>query len=146
MKIDKFMDINNNPMYGLIRMSEPEIKKLNNALNAYFGENDDKINVSMKKLFLDFAKKYYPSHISYLALELAGEYNDSSYNCTLAYISAFDDSDNEVPILRGKEREARLKMREFAAPVQTVDNVDELEVPIIINIKPEKLPELYIKY
>lgn len=71
---------------------------------------------------------------------LDSEYNDETYEHKVQYVGVYDKSGAEIHPLRGKEREARKKMKEAVermgcAPSEAEDPVEE----IVLRMSPVEL-------
>lgn len=69
------------------------------------------------------------------------EYNDEGYDCTTKSVIVFDEKDNELVPIKGKEFEARENVPEFH------NNQDYIEEPLdnmVVSLN-VTFPELYVK-
>jgi hypothetical protein len=100
---------------------------------------------------IEFAKKYYPSEATTMAMHVHSEYNDSTYDNTFQYIIVYDMDGNELPPLKKTAKECRERWTTEYLPIpdtssghysasESDDPMDDVVIQLTIDI-----PELYIK-
>jgi hypothetical protein len=108
-------------------------------------------NTEKYKTHIEFAKKYYPSEATTMAMHVHSEYNDSTYDNTFQYIIVYDMDGNELPPLKKTAKECRERWTTEYLPIpdtssghygtsESDDPMDDVVIQLTIDI-----PELYIK-
>ena len=115
-------------------------QELQNLLSPY-GLKDTSKGITTPKNYLDYFKTYYPPSAFSALVSYHSEYNDNTYDNTVAYVAIYDEKGDELLPIKGKGKAARAEWSNMFN--NTEDSNEPLEDRVIL-IKTPKLPDLYI--
>lgn len=98
------------------------------------------------KEHIKFARKYYPSEATSMVLAINSEYNDNTYNNSLAYVVVYDKNGNELVPLKETAKECRQNWYDLPIPgvIDSYNETGEKMDDVVISLLND-VPELYIK-
>lgn len=120
------------------KLTESEMRGLYTLLQAkYSGKAKYR-----ESEYQSYAKKYFPPEAAILVIGVRSEYNDNTYDNTVAYVQVLNAEGREIVPLAGKERDARKE--DLRLPFDQYETNEPIE-DVVIQLTDLKLEDLYIK-